>query len=75
MIIINSSKISMWKKKLQLQIYKSVLKCDIADLKLSKNIKILFNKKKIKVKGFTTNPSLMRIKLEQRIIKIYSKKK
>ena len=36
--------------------------CDIADLDLIKK----FNKKKI-VKGFTTNPSLMR-KLERKII-------
>ena len=42
--------------------------CDIADLKLIKK----FNKKKI-VKGFTTNPSLMR-KAGANDYKIYSKK-
>ena len=42
--------------------------CDIADLKLIKQ----FNNKKI-VKGFTTNPSLMRI-AEQKIMKIIQKK-
>ena len=42
--------------------------CDIADLKLIKK----FNKKKI-VKGFTTNPSLMR-KAGAKDYELYSKK-
>ena len=42
--------------------------CDIADLNLIKK----FNKKKI-VKGFTTNPSLMR-KAGAKDYKLYSKK-
>ena len=42
--------------------------CDIADLKLIKK----FNKKKI-IKGFTTNPSLMR-KAGAKNYKNYSKK-
>ena len=50
--------------------------CDIADLKLIKN----FNKKKL-VKGFTTNPTLMRKagakdykSYSKRVLKICSKK-
>ena len=45
--------------------------CDIADINLIKK----FNKKKI-VKGFTTNPSLMRkakLKITQNILKIIKK--
>ena len=57
-----------WPKK-SLRVYKlTKIFCDIADI----NFIIKFNKKKI-VKGFTTNPSLMR-KAGAKDYKVYSKK-
>ena len=55
-------------KTCRLNIVITKIFCDIADLDLIKK----FNKKKI-VKGFTTNPSLMR-KAGAKDYKVYSKK-